>query len=141
MKKEHSNILHLHTPPQCPDSKKYKKAATVLTCTVLLVGSILTAAAKNLQKTAFQSGDNQNVSESLYQSLISSKKFTEYEKYGLTYDKSCSRLMYDGNVIGYFHDETAPDVYTHIVETDGNLGIRVLRDSNYQITGFDFVER
>lgn len=64
------------------------------------------------------------------------KEFAEYEKFGLSYDKKTDFLMYKNQTVGYFKDETEPNVYTRLVEGSGKLGIIVNRDKSGKITGF-----
>lgn len=72
--------------------------------------------------------------------LADSREFARYEDYGLTYDRSLDHLMYNGEIVGYFHDETAPGVYTHVVDDAGSVGIRTARDGDWYLTGLSCVE-
>lgn len=75
--------------------------------------------------------------------ISKSKEFSEYKKFGISYDKTTGYLMYDGKTIGYFMDETAPGVYTRFVDGSGALGITVVRDSGeiVRIVSFPFDEK
>lgn len=74
--------------------------------------------------------------------ISKSKEFSEYKKFGISYDKATSYLMYDGKKVGYFMDETAPGVYTRFVDGSGTSGITVVRDSGkiVRIVSFLFDE-
>lgn len=75
--------------------------------------------------------------------ISKSKEFSEYKKFGISYDKTAGDLMYEGKTIGYFMDETAPGVYTRFVDGSGALGITVVRDSGKitRIVSFPFDEK
>ena len=64
------------------------------------------------------------------------EEFEEYKKFGLSYDKKTDFLMYKNQTVGYFKDETKPNVYTRLAEGSGKLGITVNRDKNGKITDF-----
>lgn len=74
--------------------------------------------------------------------ISKSKEFSEYKKFGISYDKKTGYLMYDGKTVGYFMDETAPGVYTRFVDGSGSSGITVVRDSGeiVRIEAFPFDE-
>lgn len=137
---------------------KYKKA-TILSIlfAVLSVGIAGTAFAENAtsdttdvtvsfsqqdSSTASASQENTTTeSNDFYFSFIRSENFKEYEKLGLSYDINTNRLMYDGHVVAYFHDEIAPSVYTHIyrpaVDDPLAIGIVVSRDADYNILALE----
>lgn len=75
--------------------------------------------------------------------ISKSKEFSEYKKFGISYDKTTGDLIYKGKTIGYFMDETAPGVYTRFVDGSGTLGITVVRDSGKitRIVSFPFDEK
>lgn len=64
------------------------------------------------------------------------EEFEEYKKFGLSYDEKTDFLMYKNQTVGYFKDETKPNVYTRLAEGSGKLGITVNRDKNGKITDF-----
>lgn len=67
--------------------------------------------------------------------LADSEYFPEYEKYGLSYDARSGHLMYGGEIVGHFHDETSKGVYTHLTDEDGKVSFIVARDSDNRIVG------
>ncbi|MCM1266612.1 MAG: M56 family metallopeptidase [Bacteroidales bacterium] len=69
--------------------------------------------------------------------IAASKWFPAYETYGLCYDAQQAALSYDGQLVNFFHDETAPGVYTHVTFSRGTVGIKVLRNADWEITGLD----
>ncbi len=71
--------------------------------------------------------------------IADSEWFPDYEKYGLGYDEKQGVLLYDGQIVNFFHDETSPGVYTHISFNRGTVGIEVQRNADWKITGL--VER
>lgn len=125
----------------------FKKATTLsIGCAVLLVGAATTVFAQN--DLQFNMGNY--ISEDIctegtvananaVRIVANSEYFTEYEKYGLSYDSTKNYLMYEGNVVGYFKDETAANVYTRVLDDVGTVGILVSRDSEYHITGLEKV--
>lgn len=143
---------------------KYKKV-TVLSIifAILSIGGAITVFAKNdtsdaanitISSTYQYAAENsqydakENASdrphESLYTYFIRSEHYPEYEKLGLSYDVSTDHLIYDGCVVAYFHDETAPSVYTHITDqaakTSESIGILVVRDADYNILSLEKVD-
>ncbi len=71
--------------------------------------------------------------------IADSEWFPDYEKYGLGYDEKQGVLLYDGQIVSFFHDETSPGVYTHVSFNRGTVGIEVQRNADWKITGL--VER
>ncbi len=67
--------------------------------------------------------------------IANSKRFREYEKYGLKFDSKNKVLMFEGEWVGYFKDEYSPDAYTRCLFDSGKIGVVVVRDSNYNIKG------
>ncbi len=67
--------------------------------------------------------------------LANSKWFPDYEQYGLSYDAQQGVLSYHGQLIRFFHDETAPGVYTHVNFSQGTVGIEVKRNADWEIVG------
>lgn len=70
-------------------------------------------------------------------SFANSEDFKKYEKFGLSYNADTCHLMYNGKIVGYFHDETDKNVFTHIIDEAGKIGIKVKRNSDNEITGFE----
>lgn len=71
--------------------------------------------------------------------FANTEEFKEYEKYGLSYNEKTGHLMYNGKIVGYFHDETSKNVFTHLTDEAGEVGIKVKRNSDNEITGFEEV--
>ncbi len=67
--------------------------------------------------------------------IADSEWFPDYEKYGLGYDEKQGVLLYDGQIVSFFHDETSPGVYTHVSFDWGTVGIEVQRNADWRITG------
>lgn len=63
--------------------------------------------------------------------------FSQYQKYGLSYDREAGYLIYDGHTVGYFKDELSENLFTKYVDETGEIGICVLRDTNWEITGIE----
>lgn len=129
---------------------KLRKATVVsIMCAVVLLGASITVFAQNNPVTDNENNDLHSTVEiadvmesvsgdagiSPARDVASAEWFSEYEEYGLSYDASNDHLMYGGNIVGYFHDEREKDVYTHITDEAGTIGIVVSRDSAYKITG------
>lgn len=73
--------------------------------------------------------------QKLAKRIADSSRFPDYEKYGLRFDKEKSVLLYKGQEVSLFHDETAPDVFTHAVFSHGTVAVEVQRDANWRVTG------
>ncbi len=67
--------------------------------------------------------------------IADSKWFPDYEKYGLSFDKERSVLLYKGQEVSCFHDETALNVFTHAVFSHGTVAVEVQRDADWRVTG------
>ena len=67
--------------------------------------------------------------------IADSRWFPDYEQYGLRYDAQQGVLSYNGQLISFFHDETAPGVYTHVTFSQGAVGIEVKRNADWKIVG------
>lgn len=65
-----------------------------------------------------------------------SEEFPDYEKYGLSYDKTSGNLMYDNEIVGYFKDELSPGKYRRFSNDVGTVGIVVVRNSSGKIEKF-----
>lgn len=113
---------------------KFKRLPAInIICAVALTGITITAFAQN-KAEAISNNKSFDASTDPIYAVSNSKYFPEYEKYGLSYDASGNHLIFDGEIVGYFHDETDKGVYTHITDKTGMVGILVLRDSEYKIT-------
>lgn len=145
---------------------KYKKVTALsIIFAIVSIGGAITVFAKNdtsdtetitLSSTYQYNNDIENSQESttenaayrpmesFYVSFTHSENYPEYEKLGLSYDASANHLMYDGFVVTYFHDETAPSVYTHITDKAAKaseaIGILVVRDADYNILSLEKVD-
>lgn len=124
---------------------KFKKATYIsVGCAVLLLAGAITVFAQNDSKAAntdnhYLYGDSEGIdsSASSIRAVANSEWFSEYEKYGLSYDSSANHLIYDGKIVGYFKDETSKGTYTRVLDSAGIIGVVVLRDSDYQIVGLE----
>lgn len=72
--------------------------------------------------------------------FANTEEFKEYKKYGLSYNEKTGHLMYKDKIVGYFHDETSKDVFTHLTDEAGSIGIKVKRNKDNEITGFKEVK-
>ena len=129
---------------------KYKKATiSSAVCAAIILGTAVTVFAKGdsgnnnnvtIQKsTNAASYENTEEPDNLY-GFVGKEDFKEYEKYGLSYDESSGHIMYNGKVVGYFHDQKDKNGTTHITDETGETGIRVIRNSDNEITGLKEVE-
>lgn len=124
---------------------KFKKATYIsVGCAVLLLTAAITVFAQNDSKAAntdnhYLYGDSEGIdsSASSIQAVANSERFSEYEKYGLSYDSAANHLIYDEEIVGYFKDETSEGTYTRVLDSAGITGVIVLRDSDYQIVGLE----
>lgn len=71
--------------------------------------------------------------------FANTEEFKEYKKYGLSYNEKTGHLMYKNKIVGYFHDETSKNVFTHLTDNAGSTGLKVKRNQNNEITGFEEV--
>lgn len=90
-------------------------------------------AAKQAEKAAEEAEDSYHSAAYV---ISIGEEFEEYEKFGLSYDKKSDFLMYKNETVGYFKDETKPNVYTRLIEDSGKLAIIVNRDKSGKITDF-----
>lgn len=129
---------------------KYKKATIYsAVCAAIILGTAVTVFAKGepennsnvtIQKnTNAASYENQKSPDNLYD-FVGKEDFKEYEKYGLSYDESSGHIMYNGKIVGHFHDQKDKNGTTHITDETGETGIRVIRNSDNEITGLKEVE-
>ncbi|MFG6392774.1 MAG: M56 family metallopeptidase [Lachnospiraceae bacterium] len=72
--------------------------------------------------------------------FANTEEFKEYKKYGLSYNKKTGHIIYEGKIVGYFHDETSKNVFTHLTDEAGSIGLKVKRNKNNEITGFEKVQ-
>lgn len=72
----------------------------------------------------------------LYQNICHSKEFPEYEKFGLSYDEDEGHFVYQGEIVGYFKDEIEPGLFRRFTDHVGTIGLVVLRDGSFNMTGF-----
>ena len=72
--------------------------------------------------------------------FANTEEFKEYKKYGLSYNKKTGHIIYEGKIVGYFHDETSKNVFIHLTDEAGEVGIKVKRNSDNEITGFKEVK-
>ena len=131
---------------------KIKKTSLVaVIVAVALVAGVTTAFATSGQATAQGAGGNgvpaQNSADTFtFQGTLGmdaknakfiadSKWFPDYEQHGLSYDAQQGVLSYHGQLISFFHDETAPGVYTHVNFSQGTVGIEVKRNADWEIVG------
>ena len=119
-----------------------KITALGILCAVILTGMSVTVFA-----SGGEGADAENTSAGRYagtdggwsvnRSVANSDDFSEYARFGLSYDGELDRFLYEGKIVGYFYDEKSPGVYTHLTENDGEVFLIVKRDSDNKITGFE----
>lgn len=121
---------------------KYKKITAIsVICTIVFLGAALTVFAQNSpETTGSENMYNDTLENNSIRYVVESEYFSEYQKYGLTYDSTNNHLIYDEKIVGYFKDETAKDTYTRVIDNAGTIGLEVLRDSDYRITGLETVD-
>ena len=128
-----------------------KTSLSAVIAAVTLVTGVTTAFATSGQAAAQRAGGNgvpaQNSADTFtFQGTLGmdaknakliadSKWFPDYEQYGLSYDTQQGILSYHGQLISFFHDETAPGVYTHVNFSQGTVGIEVKRNADWEIVG------
>lgn len=119
-----------------------KITALGILCAVILTGMSVTVFA-----SGGEGADAENTNAGTYagtdggwsvnRSVANSDDFSEYARFGLSYDGELDRFLYEGKIVGYFYDEKSPGVYTHLTENDGEVFLIVKRDSDNKITGFE----
>lgn len=124
---------------------KYKKITMLsVICAVIILGAALTVFAQGAPEAAESVNRNADMESRSnidgIRAVADSEYFSEYKKYGLTYDSVNDHLVYNDKVVGYFKDETAKDTYTRVLDEAGTIGLAVVRDADYKITGFDPVD-
>jgi beta-lactamase regulating signal transducer with metallopeptidase domain len=65
-----------------------------------------------------------------------SAEFSDYEKYGLSYESESAHFLYDGEIVGYFKDEMGPNLFRKFTDEEGTVGLTVKRDASWKMTGF-----
>lgn len=128
---------------------KYKKATiSSAVCAAIILGTAVTVFAKGdsgnnnitIQKnTTASSYENAEAANNL-SGFVDKEDFKEYEKYGLSYNEDTGHIMYNGKIVGYFHDQKDKNTATHITDETGEIGIRVTRNPDNEITGLKIVE-
>ena len=124
---------------------KFKKTTYIsIGCAILLLVGAITVFAQNDSKAAntdneylYSDREGIDTSASSIRAVANSEWFSEYEKYGLSYNSSTNHLIYDGEIVGYFKDETSEGTYTRVLDSTGVIGVIVLRDSGYKIVGLE----
>ena len=124
---------------------KFKRVTYISAgCAVLLLAGAITVFAQNDSKASdsnnpylYSSQEGVDASAGLMRAVADSEWFSEYEKYGLSYDSSANHLIYDGDVVGYFKDEISEGKYTRVFDNNGTISVIVLRDSMYQVIGLE----
>lgn len=99
-------------------------------------------ASEYTEETVAESGTD-NAAEAGFEDLVNSDEFSEYEKFGLTYDSESKSLRYDGQVVGYFSDEAEGELSVRILEADESeeyVGIMVTRDADGKVNGLATVD-
>ncbi len=133
---------------------KYKKTTVFsIIIAALFLGTAITVFAQNetsgadntLTESSSQTIEGgEDAMSNLYYSFTHSENFPEYTQFGLYFDVSANHLMYEGDIVTYFHDETAPQVYTHITDNvpEGidSVGIVVTRNADYEILALEKVD-
>lgn len=87
-----------------------------------------------------QADDSSEFDSKMAGEIAKSDRFAEYKKFGLSYDKEKGKLIYKKQTVGYFMDETKKNVYTRLTDATGTIGIKAVRDKNYELTGFEEVD-
>ncbi|MCI9077803.1 MAG: hypothetical protein HFH68_02600 [Lachnospiraceae bacterium] len=129
---------------------KYKKATiSSVVCAAIILGTAVTVFAKGEPGSKNNATIQNNTNAASYENtespdnlhgFVDKEDFKEYEKYGLSYNEESGHIMYNGKVVGYFHDQKEKNTYTHITDETGKTGIRVIRNHNNEITGIKEVE-
>lgn len=91
---------------------------------------------ENAQQTVTESARDMHawVLDLVY-NIAHSKRFSEYEECGLTYDEASGYLMYAGEKVGRFKDEWEPGTYTLYSDPTGEVAIEISRGADGKITG------
>lgn len=118
-----------------------------ITALGILCAVILTGVSVSVFASGREGADAENTCAGTYagtdggwsvnRSVANSDDFSEYARFGLSYDGELDRFLYEGKIVGYFYDEKSPGVYTHLTENDGEVFLIVKRDSDNKITGFE----
>lgn len=123
-------------------TKKTTAAALIAAC--VLTGCVFAVFATNAKK------EHDNYPEASYDwegeitdhgymayQVSKSEDFPQYQKYGLSYDGEAGYLIYDGHTVGYFKDESSENLFARYVDETGEVGICVIRDTSWKITGIE----
>lgn len=119
-----------------------KITALGILCAVILTGMSVTVFASggegaDAENTCAGTYAGTDGGWSVNRSVANSDDFSEYARFGLSYDGELDSFLYEGKIVGYFYDEKSPGVYTHLTENDGEVFLIVKRDSDNKITGFE----
>lgn len=113
-------------------------AVVVLMVTLLFATSANQGKTKEPQDLEVYEGTDElgDVLRNLRQNVANSEEFPDYEKFGLSYEEESGHFYYNGEIVGYFKDEMAHQVYRRFTDKEGTIGLVVKRDNAWKMTGF-----
>ncbi len=123
---------------QIKDGLKISKTVDGSEDTVLAQGAGEIVSAVGIETGDTIIGEAQDLSahdKQLAKHIADSKWFPDYKKYGLSFDKERSVLMYKGQDVSCFHDETSLNVFIHAVFSHKGVAVEVQRDADWRVTG------
>lgn len=86
-------------------------------------------------EAVYETGDDAKDHGNRAYQVAKSEYFTQYKKWGISYDSRKGYLVYDGHNIGYFKDELSESHFIRYVDETGEVGVEINRDKNREITG------
>lgn len=70
------------------------------------------------------------------------KKYSEYEKYGLTYDKITNNFYYEGKSVSFFVDKLdEKGTYNFFTRPNGDIALKAVRNSDNELMGISSVSK
>ncbi len=126
------------TLQQIKDGLKISKTVDGSEDTVIAQGSGDIVSAVEIETGDAIIGEAKDLSahdKQLAKHIADSRWFPDYEKYGLSFDKERSVLLYKGQEVSCFHDETSLNVFTHAVFNHGDVAVEVQRDADWRVKG------
>lgn len=87
-----------------------------------------------------QSVSNEEISLNIAYRISQSKEYDEYKELGISYDEEKNMFVYQGQTVGYFYDEFGKNQFNRFVNASGEIGIQIIRNSNYKICSIKEVD-
>lgn len=94
----------------------------------------------NASNYEHQSVSNEEISLNIAYRISQSKEYDEYKELGISYDEEKNMFVYQGQTVGYFYDEFGKNQFNRFVNASGEIGIQIIRNSNYKICSIKEVD-